>query len=540
MKFFAPLKVTLLAAAFSAQSAPSFAEITWAERYFNPAPLADDLILPMPCGGAMAFRPVETPSTEGTIGDVRVLLGQEGEDAPYLNGLRRSFLSGSFSTGGDNPKGLFYLGKYEVAQVQWDVVMGDACPEGKPRKRGFIPVVSRTPLEMAQFAEKYTIWLLNEAADSLPSAENTKGFLRLPTEDEWEFAARGGIPVGDVGFRAPRPPVPDGSELSEFIAHGGTESAGGKVQVIGTLNANPLGLHDMLGNVAEVVETPFSLVRHRRLHGQAGGIVKRGGDARTALASITSATRFEVPPYNLSSNTPFSDRYTGLRLTIAGLSITSSEQTEQMIEDLDRLAQGDTSLKSSEQDVDKILKSLEEQMETPQSLQQLAVVKDTIAASRAARNAQRNRSIRLVMESGTHLCDQTVGRLRNAEAINSVLETYDEIEAEAIANGDQATLDELAVARDEANQKLNEIQRNATRDLEDFGEIVEGLGDDYSLSLLVRQSSFIAPDVEKDGERRKKCLGALENALADRVSKGFTDLEEIENNLLTIARNEAE
>ena len=488
----------------------------------------------------MTFRPVETPNADGTIGDVRVMLGQEGEDAPYLNGLRRSFLSGGFSTGGDNPKGLFYLGKYEVAQAQWDVVMDDVCPDGKPRKRAFIPVVSRTPLEMAQFAEKYTVWLLNEAPDSLPSAENTKGFLRLPTEDEWEFAVRGGIPVGDVGFRAPRPPVPEGSDLSEFIAHGGTESASGKVQVIGTLNANPLGLHDMLGNVAEVVQTPFSLVRHGRLHGQAGGIVKRGGDARTSIGSITSATRFEVPPYNLSNNSPFSDRYTGLRLTIAGLSITSPEQTEQLKEDLDRLAQPDTGLQSSEKDVDSILKSLEEQIDTPQGQQQLAVVRETIAASRAERNAQRDRSIRLVMESGTHICDQIVGRLRNAQAINSVLDTYDEIEQEAIANGDQATLNELAEARAEANQKLNEIQSNAARDLEDFGEIVEGLGDDYSLSLLVRQSSFIAPDIEKDGERRRQCLNALESALADRLSKGFTDLEAIENNLLSIAQNEAD
>ena len=60
-------------------------DITWDEKYYNPNPLKDDLVLPMPCGGAIVFRPVYTPNAGGTVGDVAVILGQEGDEQPFLN-----------------------------------------------------------------------------------------------------------------------------------------------------------------------------------------------------------------------------------------------------------------------------------------------------------------------------------------------------------------------------------------------------------------------------------------------------------------------
>lgn len=520
-------------------TAPAAAEISWRESYYNPQPAEGDLVLPMPCGGAMVFRPVLTPNSGGSIGDVRVTLGQEGDDQPYLNGLRQSYVSGAFPAAGDDAasKGMFWMGKYEIAEAQWDVVMTDACPEDTPRKRAFAPATEHALIEYASFAQRYTLWLLNEARDSLPRAGDTLAYLRLPTEDEWEFASRGGLSVEDAEFRAPRPPLGEGREPSEFIAHGGTNSAGGRVQVIGTLAPNPLGLHDMLGNAGEFVETPFSLVRLGRLHGQAGGLIKRGGDARTPLAAITSALRYEVPPYDLSANTASADRFTGARLAIGGLSITSAEQTGRLIEDLARASRVDESLTSAstESEIDGVLDDLESELPQETDRRRLAVIRETIQAARAERNAQRNRSIRLLMKSGTLICDQALQRMFNALALISLLPNYDALEEEARGSGDAALVAEVEVARAEAQDRLAVLEARMHAEVTELANLVEGLANDYSADLLARSAGFIATEVDARGERRARCLDLLEAQLQARGAEGYVDTAELEHQLERIA-----
>jgi uncharacterized surface protein with fasciclin (FAS1) repeats/formylglycine-generating enzyme required for sulfatase activity len=68
--------------------------------------------------------------------------------------------------------------------------------------------------------------------------------LRLPTEAEWEFACRAGAPQARYG------------ELDAIAWHVG--NGAGQDQAIGTKAANPLGLHDMLGNVWEWVGDWYS------------------------------------------------------------------------------------------------------------------------------------------------------------------------------------------------------------------------------------------------------------------------------------------
>lgn len=522
-----------------ALAAPVAAEISWQESYYNPQPAQEDLVLPMPCGGAMVFRPVLTPNSGGSIGDVRVTLGQEGADTPYLSGLRRSYVSGAFPAEGSDasPKGLFWMGKYEIAEAQWDAVMLDSCPENAPRKRAFVPATEHSQIDFARFAQRYTLWLLNEARDSLPRAGDTLGYLRLPTEDEWEFASRGGLGVEDAEFRAPRPPLGEGHEPSEYIAHGGTDSAGGRVQVIGTLGANPLGLHDMLGNAGEFVETPFALVRLGRLHGQAGGLVKRGGDARTPLATITSALRYEVPPYDVNANTASADRFTGARLAIAGLSITSAEQTGRLMEDLARASQVDESLTSasSEAEIDTVLDDLEGELLQQADKRRLQVIRETVLAARAERNDQRNRSIRLLMKSGTLICDQALQRMFNALALISLLPNYDEFEAEARASGDASLLAEVEAARTEAQDRLAILEKRMRAEVTELANLVEGLADDYSSDLLDRSADFISAEVDERGERRGRCLDLLQGQLQARAAQGYVDAAEMEDQLERIA-----
>lgn len=538
MKFFAHISLALVFA--SCLASVGRAEITWRESYYNPAPAQDDLVLPMRCGGAMVFRPVTTPNADGAIGDVRVTLGEEGSDQPFLSGLRRAYVSGAFSldtADQSTAKGLFWMGKYEIAQAQWEAVMSDVCPDKPPRKRDFSPAVDLSLIDFQRFAQAYTLWLMEHAADALPTAGDTTAYLRLPTEDEWEFSARGGLAVEDAGFRAPRPPVPEGQQLSEYIAHGGTDSAGGRVQVIGTLAPNPLGLHDMLGNAAELVETPFALVRHGRLHGQAGGVVKRGGDARTPLDGITSATRFEVPPYDPRKLASSADRFTGGRLVIAGLAITSPEQSRQLIEDLDRLAQIDPSLQTatSEQEIDRVFSQLEERIDSAAGRRELTVIRETVTAVRAERNAQRNRTLRVVLGSATLVCDRVVQRFMNARVVISLLEILEEDERLARDAGDSALLEEILLARAEGMEGLEQIEAQMRDELDECANMIENLGDEYSAPLLLQQIGFIEGDVAARGERRAANLDAIETHLEMRAIDGYVDLERLQATLRTIA-----
>ncbi|WP_120634895.1 SUMF1/EgtB/PvdO family nonheme iron enzyme [Ruegeria sp. EL01] len=505
-------------------------DITWREKYYNPQPADGDLTLPMPCGGAMTFRKVATPNTDGVIGDVSVVLGQEGSAQPYLNGLRRAFVSGAFADEQGAAKGYFYMAKYELAQAQWDVVMSEVCPEKEPRRRAFVPAVSQTRLDYQRFAEIYTLWLMQNAPDTLPRVDDTRAYLRLPTEEEWEYSTRGGLAVDQALFRAPLPPVPEGTPQDEFIAHGGTASAGGKLQVIGSLRPNLLGLHDMLGNAAEIVGDPFSLVRHGRLHGQAGGFIKRGGDARTPLSDITSSTRFEVPPFDVLSNSASADRFTGTRLVLQGLAITSADQDQALKDGLDQLARPDEGLAvaASEQEAMDLLDEISAETLSDRTKTQLAVIKDTLNRGRVERNARRDQSIRLILTSGVLVCGQGIRRYLNALiSALTIQPELDALEEEARQSGDQDFLDQVLAAKDDAAVKLAELEAKAKADIVEYANLIEGLVDQYSPVLLRKQIDFIYPTEADRGRERATCLAMVQDHIGARSVAGYSDLDQI-------------
>jgi formylglycine-generating enzyme required for sulfatase activity len=114
----------------------------------------------------------------------------------------------------------FQMGKYEVTQAQWEAVMGNNPSEFKgPNK----PVDSVSWDDAEKFLQK-----LNEMND---------GYLyRLPTEAEWEYAARAGT-VTDYD-----------SDLDTFWDG---QNSGGETHPVGQKKPNAWGLYDMLGNVWE-------------------------------------------------------------------------------------------------------------------------------------------------------------------------------------------------------------------------------------------------------------------------------------------------
>lgn len=122
----------------------------------------------------------------------------------------------------------FYLGKYEVTTEQWAMMQQSTLNLGQGDTR---PATNLSWEDTQIFIQALNI---REETDTY----------RLPTEAEWEYAARAGVqsvyPSGetsaDIGFHA----------WYNFNSGGGSQPAGLK-------RGNAFGLHDMLGNVSEWV-----------------------------------------------------------------------------------------------------------------------------------------------------------------------------------------------------------------------------------------------------------------------------------------------
>jgi formylglycine-generating enzyme required for sulfatase activity len=181
----------------------------------------------------------------------------------------------------------FYIGKTEVSQAEWESLMGT---ENNPSvvKGDNLPVTNVSWVNAHEFIDK-----LNER-----DAGTGKEW-RLPTEAEWEYAARGGANSQNYVYSGSN----DWNEVAWFGAYDLEGNSGGTVHPVGTLAANELGLYNMSGNVGEWVEEfaggkypaepetdpigPDSNRYNRR--------VVRGGNYNSGSMSVTVAVRgFQV------------------------------------------------------------------------------------------------------------------------------------------------------------------------------------------------------------------------------------------------------
>ena len=119
----------------------------------------------------------------------------------------------------------FYIGKYEVTQALWKAVMGS---NPSNRKGDNLPVENVSWNDCQTFLRKL-------------NAMTGKNF-RLPTEAEWEFAARGGN--RNRGYQY------SGSNVLSDVAWY-DDNSGSKTHNVGTKAPNELGIYDMSGNVWE-------------------------------------------------------------------------------------------------------------------------------------------------------------------------------------------------------------------------------------------------------------------------------------------------
>lgn len=280
-----------------------------------------DLMLPMPCGAAMAFQKVVVPVDGGDpLADRRVRLGQSLDQTGYSDYLRPAFLRGPFGDP-DSDTTHYYIARYELTRGQYRALNGDCRP---PERADRLAQGDLSWFDATAIAQTYSTWLYTHAPEALPRADGVAGFVRLPTGPEWEYAARGGARIDATRFVA-LTYFGDG-EMRDHALHQAPGSGRGRLGAVGLRKPNPLGLHDVYGNAEELMLEPFRLNAIGRLGGQVGGVVTRGGSVLSTEAGIYSAQRTEYPPYDATTGAPLRGATFGLRLVLGNHIFTSDAQ----------------------------------------------------------------------------------------------------------------------------------------------------------------------------------------------------------------------
>ncbi|HLQ79238.1 MAG TPA: formylglycine-generating enzyme family protein [Terriglobia bacterium] len=175
----------------------------------------------------------------------------------------------------------FEMGKYVVLQAEWQTIMGSnpSTFQGANYPVGNFPVENISWSQIQDFLTKI-------------NATNDGFKYRLPTEAEWEYAARAGT-AGAI----------PGDSLEAIAWY--DQKGGPHTHAVGTKAANAWGLYDMMGNVWQWVQDGYSDYKKNPvsdpLNNKGDKRVLRGGSWDLSALEMRVSNRFAIPP-NFKNN----------------------------------------------------------------------------------------------------------------------------------------------------------------------------------------------------------------------------------------------